>query len=616
MEESGRLVKRLGLFHVFCIAAGAMISSGLFVLPGMAFAAAGPAVIFSYLFAALMAVPTMLSKAELATAMPRAGGDYFYITRSLGPLAGTIGGISSWLSMSFKSAFALVGLGAYLSLMTGLPRPDIVAVAVCAALVLVNAVGVGKAGRLQIVLVASLIAILIFYGLSGLRSVEVDRFSPFAPHGLGAVFATAGLVFISYGGLTKIASVAEEVKEPGRNIPFGMILAIVVVGGLYSLVVFVTVAVLEPVKLAGSLTPVTDGARAFLGPFGSWLVDVAAVFACVTTANAGIMAASRYPVAMSRDGILPRFLSVVNRRFRTPVPSLLVTGGFMTAVILLLELGLLVKVASTLLITLFILANVAVIVMRESRILNYRPAFRSPLYPFVQLAGVACGVFLLIEMGWQPLMLGASFAAGAFLWYCVYVRRDVKREYALIHIVERLTDKTLTTYGLEQELRRVLREREEVVEDRFDSLVRNCVVLDTDERLSLEDFFSTAVHLLAPRLELDAHSLYWRLLERERQSSTLLRPGLAVPHVVVEGEHKFDLMLVRARGGIVFADDQPPVNAVFLLLGTRDERTFHLQALAAIAQVTQRPGFDERWMSARGEDELRDIVLLAERRRG
>ena len=114
------LKKELGLLDIFCVATGAMISSGLFVLPGLAFAMAGPAVFMSYLIAAILCIPTLLSKAELTTAMPKAGGDYFYIMRGFGPLFGTIAGFSAWFSLSMKGAFALIGMGAYLSIFTHL----------------------------------------------------------------------------------------------------------------------------------------------------------------------------------------------------------------------------------------------------------------------------------------------------------------------------------------------------------------------------------------------------------------------------------------------------------------------------------------------------------------
>ena len=119
MPNHSRLKKELGLADVFAISTGAMFSSGFFLLPGIASAYAGPAVVVAYLIAAVLVIPAMLSKAELATAMPRAGGTYYFIDRSMGPLLGTIGGIGTWFSLMFKSAFALIGIGAAAGLLIG-----------------------------------------------------------------------------------------------------------------------------------------------------------------------------------------------------------------------------------------------------------------------------------------------------------------------------------------------------------------------------------------------------------------------------------------------------------------------------------------------------------------
>ena len=139
------LKKELTLLNIFCIATGAMISSGLFILPGLAYAKAGPAVILSYSIAGIFCIPTLLSMAELTTAMPKAGGDYFYIMRGFGPLIGTVAGFSTWFSLSLKGAFALLGMGAYLALMTSIPI-HIIALICCLFFVILNLIGVKEAG--------------------------------------------------------------------------------------------------------------------------------------------------------------------------------------------------------------------------------------------------------------------------------------------------------------------------------------------------------------------------------------------------------------------------------------------------------------------------------------
>ena len=355
-----KLKKELGLLDVFCIASGAMISSGLFILPGIASARTGPSLFVSYIIASFLAIPALLSQAELVTAMPKAGGDYFFITRAMGLSVGTIGGAASWFSLSLKSAFALVGMGAYVSLIMDVPV-NIIAILLCIFFVAINIKGAKEAGMFQRFLVAGLFAALIFYIIKGFAAVDVHRFVPFMPYGKMSVFATAGFVFISYGGLTKIASLAEEVRSPGRNIPLGMILSIVTVSIFYALVIFVTTGVLDPEKLYHSLTPIADGAEMSMGVFGNAVMAVAALLAFISTANAGIMAASRYPIAMARDKIVPAFFKKINKKYKTPHVSIMITGVFMIVAILFLKLELLVKVASTFLILLYIFINLSLI---------------------------------------------------------------------------------------------------------------------------------------------------------------------------------------------------------------------------------------------------------------
>jgi amino acid transporter len=327
-----KLHKGLNLLHVFAIATGAMISSGIFVLPGLAFARAGPAVVVSYLLAGVFAVCGMLSIAELATAMPRAGGDYFFVARGFGPAAGTVSGLLSWFALSLKSAFALVGMAAFGRMILNVDF-SLIALGLCVVFLVVNVVGVRAAGRVQVGLVVVLLVLMVLYVLRALPAIRLVRFEPFASEGWLPVVSTAGFVFVSFGGLLKVASVAEEVEDPARNIPTGMIVSLVVVSLVYAAALVATVGVLKPGQLSSSLTPITDGARAFLGSGGGIVLGVAAVLAFVSTANAGMMAASRYLLALSRDGLLPGPFGRVGERFKTPHVALLATAALMGAVL-------------------------------------------------------------------------------------------------------------------------------------------------------------------------------------------------------------------------------------------------------------------------------------------
>ncbi|MFC1620687.1 amino acid permease [Candidatus Omnitrophota bacterium] len=609
------LKKELGLLDIFCVATGAMISSGLFILPGLAFAKAGPAVIISYIIAGILCIPTLLSKAELITAMPKAGGDYFYIMRGFGPLLGTVAGFSSWFSLSLKGAFALVGMGAYLSLVTNIPL-NIIAVMCCLFFIALNLLGVKEAGRVQVFLVAGLLGILTLYVIWGAKTVNPMNFSPFFSKGMGSIFATASFVFISYGGLTKVAALAEEVENPGKNLPLGMILSIIVTSIVYTLVIFVTIGVLNPDVLKGTLIPISEGAGVFGGNVLKIAISIAAFMAFISTANAGLMTASRYPLGMSRDKLLPGYFQKVSARTNMPYVAIFFTGAFMILTILFLNLELLVKVASSILILLFMFANLTVILFRESKILSYRPKFYSPFYPYLQILGILGGIFLLIEMGTFIIFLTMVFLVLGFGWYKFYGQKRASQDSALIYMLENMVakDKELTSDNLLTELKDIVIQRDKVTEDRFHKMIEECKVLDMEKPHDMEFFFKKVSEDLAKDLNLKPQQLVENFIHREKESSTVLRKGLAVPHIVVKGKNVFKIMLVRAKSGIIFTDDKL-AHIIFILVGSQDERNLHLKVLAAIAQITEGADFDKKWFEARNTEELKNIVLLAERRR-
>lgn len=608
-----KLKRGLNLLDVFCIATGAMISSGLFILPGLAHAKAGPAVVFSYAIAGFLAMMGMLSQAELVSAMPKAGGDYFYITRSMGPAMGTIEGLLTWLSISLKGSFALVGMAAFTILAVDI-NPKLIALFFCLFFLLVNFIGIKEAGRAQVGIVLALIAILIFYIYRGIPNVQVQNFKPFAPNGIVPIFSTAGFVFVSYGGLLKVASVAEEVKNPARTVPLGMILSLVVASILYALTVFVTSGVLPNVELNNSMTPISDGAAKFLGKGGVIALGIAAMLAFISTANAGIMSASRYPLALSRDGLLPKFLGNISKHFKTPGIAILFTGIIMI-VSLFLNIGLLVEVASTVLIITFMFSCLCVIIMRESRVQNYQPKFRCPFYPWVQIVGIFGSWMLLINMGkGAHIIATALFSVGIFV-YWFYGRVRANKDFALLHLVERITAKEFVDGSLETELKEIIRERDDIIKDRFDGIVEDSVVLDLDEEVDADAFFKLVAEELSFKVGVDTANIYNALVKREKESSTVITPGLAIPHIIIEGYNQFIILLARSKKGITFKEDPKPVHTVFVLAGSRDERNFHLRALSAIAQIAQNPNFEKTWMKARGGEALRDLVLLGKRKR-
>ncbi|WP_436909569.1 amino acid permease [Halosimplex marinum] len=432
------LERDLGLPSVLAISIGAMVGSGIFILPALALEMAGPAVVLAYLLAGVLVLPAALSKAEMATAMPEAGGTYIYIERGMGPMLGTVAGIGTWFALSFKGALALVGGVPYLVLLFDLPVKP-VALGLAAVLIVVNLFGAKQTGRLQVVIVAAMLAAMAWFVVGSGGAVERVAFDGFFDAGSGGILAATGFVFVSYAGVTKIASVAEEVEDPGRVIPKGMIYSLGFTTLLYVLIVAVIVGV-APEGIAGSNTPVADVAAATMPTAGLVVVVAAAILALISTANAGLLSSSRYPFAMSRDKLAPPSLSTISERFNTPTTSISLTGLVMLALIAFVPIMEIAKLASAFQILVFVLVNVAVVAFRTSDV-EYEPTYHAPLYPWIQVFGVVGGLVLLTQMGWLPLVGAVVITLGGVGWYFAYGHSRVRRQGVAADAVRRRIDR-------------------------------------------------------------------------------------------------------------------------------------------------------------------------------
>ncbi len=607
--------KTLGFTSIFCISAGAMISSGLFVLPGLAFSKAGPSVFLSYFLAGCAALTTVLSLSELITAMPKAGGDYYYVSRSFGQLFGTVSGILSWLALSLKSAFAVLGI-AELAFLTFGGNLLVYAIPGAVLFTLLNLFGVKEAVKFQIFLVIGLLIILAaFFGIS-FQSIAVQNFQPFLPKGLNSLFSTAGFVFVSFGGVLTTASIAGEIRNPARNIPLGLIGSTITVTMLYTFVVFAVVGLLPANSLSESLAPIALAGKNAGGPILYYAIMIASLFAFVTTANGGILTASRYPIALASDGMLPGLFSKTSKKTHTPYAAIIGTGTLI-ALALTLELDLLIKAASTVILLSNVFAHMSVLIMRESTITNYRPTFKAPLYPWLQIVGIIIFVLLIVDMGIQPILLSLAFTSIGVILY--FIRRGNLDAIspALVHLIERITDKRLVVEGLSHELGRVVEDRDNIIRDEFDRAIEGACFLEVSDSLGLEDFWqriSTELQGCLSR-DLSAERITKLLRIREAESSTAITPFVAIPHVIVEGKEVFKIALIRAPQGIRFNDAHNSIKAVFVLIGSMDMRNLHLRALAAIAQTIQHSDFEEEWMNSKNGGEIRDLFFLSKRRR-
>jgi amino acid transporter len=409
-KQQNRLRKELGPFHVFAIATGTTLSAGFFLLPGLAANYAGPAVPLAYLIAVVPLVPAVFSIIELATAMPRAGGVYYFLDRTLGPMIGTVGGLGTWAALVLKVSFALIGMGAYIKLF--FPALNIVPVAVVIALVLgsLSLFGSKKSGKLQVILVSVLLFLLLVFIGDGIPKLNYSHFENFFSSGWSSIFAASGLVYISYVGITKIASLSEEVKNPERNLPLGIFLALGTSVLIYVFGTIIMVGIIPLDIFKGNLTPVAAAGKIMLGEAGIILFSIAALIAFVSVANGGILSASRYPLALSRDHLLPRFFLKMSR-WDTPLFATLVTIGSIVMILLLLDPMGIAKLASAFQLMVFAFICLAVIIIRESKIESYDPGYKSPLYPWMQILGMVLPFVLIFEMGIMPLLFSFGLIA-------------------------------------------------------------------------------------------------------------------------------------------------------------------------------------------------------------
>ncbi|MFB6234799.1 MAG: amino acid permease [Halopenitus sp.] len=432
-EADQELARDLGFLEAYTIGLGTMIGAGIFVLPSIAAKQAGPASMISFFAGGMVSLLAALSLSELATGMPKAGGSYYYVNRALGPFFGSIVGWGMWAGLTFASAFYMIGfgqyllpgLGQYVGFLAGWGQTGITVAALAMATLLtaVNYYGVKETGALQNVIVLTLVGlILAFLGLGVASEPTITEFNP---NGWPAVAATIGTVYVTFIGFEVIATSAEEIKNPSRNLPLSMIAAVVTPTLMYVGVMYVSTGTLSIEALSTSQIPVADVATEYMGPVGALAMIVGAVLATVSSANASILSAARVNFAMGRDRILINWLNEVHNRFRTPYRAITATG-IITLVLIAVGVGIgtLAEVASFMYLVTYALVHVAVVVLRRANPEAYDPAFRIPslLYPAVPILGLIACLAILLQMSFIVQAIGSAIVVFGVGWYVVYAR--------------------------------------------------------------------------------------------------------------------------------------------------------------------------------------------------
>ena len=451
------LAKDLGPLAALTIGVGTMIGAGIFVLPGEAILNAGSMAAVAFVLGGIIAMFTALSASELGTAMPRSGGAYYYVNHALGPLFGSVAGWANWLGLAFASAFYMVGFGRYIARIFGLSGSvglgpvsitvvKLVALAGGAFFVLINYVGAKETGRLQNVIVVLLVAILAVFTFLGTLRAEPGNLPE--ARGVITTLETTGLIFVSYLGFVQITSVAEEIKDPGKNLPRAVIGSVVIVTVIYALVLVIMSAAVPQGFIADVITSdqenpiaVVEVGQYLQGALMGGALLFGGLLATASSANASILASSRINFAMGRDRIVTPALNEIHDRFGTPYRAIAITGGLILLFIIIGDLTLLSGAASGLHLIIYGLLNLALIVMRYVNPTEYTPDFTVPLYPLMPILGVILSFALLVFVATDALLLTFGIAAAAVVWYALYARSRTEKQGILSkHIISRSKD--------------------------------------------------------------------------------------------------------------------------------------------------------------------------------
>lgn len=438
-----KIERSLSLIGVIIVTVAASIGSGLFVLPSFAAAIMGPGIWLAFLLAGIVFLPGTLSKSELASAMPSNGGAYVYVERSFGPLIGTISGLGLWASFLLKSAFALIGFSAYMYAVTEYLEVSANAtVLIMIALVLItvlNILGIKKVKAFQtpiLALTTGLILIICFFQLFDGNfdfsrpmdsAIDTSRNQPIL------VAEAAALVFVAYAGIYKAGAIGGEVKEPEKNLPMGMLISLSLITLLYVVVTYIMMGSIE-----GEWWLNSDGSAredpifAFVDTVASTNVGLAlailAVLTMISGALSGLLAASRFLFGMAKDSLLPDSMCETNNKFETPHWAIIITAITMAISILTLPVKDVAKLASGFQIMVIVALNVSVIILRTDTEKDgwYKPTFKSPLFPWLQVIGTIAGGSLIYIMGQKALYGALAAIAIGVSTYFIYGKQNYK----------------------------------------------------------------------------------------------------------------------------------------------------------------------------------------------
>ena len=447
-DVKSQIKRSLSLIGVIIVTVAASIGAGLFVLPSFAVAIMGPGIWLAFLIAGIVFLPGALSKSELSSAMPVNGGAYVYVERSFGPLVGTISGLGLWASFLLKSAFALIGFSAYMYAVTNYldisTNTNLVIMAALVLITVLNIFGIKKVKAFQTPILALTTAVILIICLIQLFDANIDFSRPIdgafdvSRNDPVLVAESAALVFVAYAGIYKAGAIGGEVKEPEKNLPKGMLISLLLITLLYVIVTFIMMAAVDvDTMLNSDGSAREDPIFAFVDAVASTNIGLAmallAVLTMVSGALSGLLAASRFLFGMAKDSLLPGTFGDTNKKFGTPHWAIIITGITMAISIITLPVKDVAKLASGFQIMVIVALNISVIILRSENPKHdwYKPTFKSPLFPWVQIIGIVTGGYLVFIMGEKAIIGAVAAIVIGVATYYIYGKKNHQLKQSL-----------------------------------------------------------------------------------------------------------------------------------------------------------------------------------------
>jgi len=448
------LKRVLGIWSAAAIVVGTVIGSGIFLVPSSMIQNVGtPLMVFAvWVFGGLLTLFGALSYAELAAAMPEAGGEYVYLREAYGPLWGFLyGWTQMWVAKSGSIATLATGFFIYLAnfrpelekvwMVVPLPlgeagRPleirygQLLAMAVIAALALINYFGVRAGGNVQVsvtVVKVLLLAAIVVIGLGTAHGTSANyHTSTPAPGGIAGFFAALVAALWAYDGWNNVAMVASEVRKPQRNLPLALILGSLAVLAIYLLTNLAYFRVLPADSVAGTDRVAGEMMRRILGPGGAAAVSVAAMISIFAALNGSILSGSRVPFAMARDGLFFRRVGFVHPQHRTPSVSILALSAWAALLVLSGRYDQLYTYVIFASVILYGMATASVIVLRFKRPDLPRP-YRTlgyPIIPAIFVIAISCLVVSTLLKSPRESLMGLVLISVGLPFYFYWKRRQ------------------------------------------------------------------------------------------------------------------------------------------------------------------------------------------------